>query len=440
MSLVGAVAGRLGAARHRLRRHASRARSGRSLCCHSLSRDRAQPSCSASGGSRAVVIIEPPAFITNTITALAERPRPAHRRNVGAGAMMTGTLVALFRHALPRRGHRGFLRHSCSLVAMVDFIEMMRRTVGHEGRLGAVRRQDHALSRAVPDRARPAVRRPGRRDVLLPQSVAAARARGRPRGRRVGLAVRRARRHHRVPASASPRRRSTIRMSATLREESARLEAELFGSDARLQRRSAAASGSASAATTARRSSTPSRSSQQGVQLAGVTVFRFDDSDQFLRAHRGQERGAAHRLLAARGAPASTRRTRRRSTATIYDRQDQPDPAQVRESFATPDTVPFWQLSAYIRLAENAGLAAAGYRVQYYQLLAQPFYLAAMVLLAAAVSLRSFRFGGVQKMVLGGVAGGLPALRDVESDGRLEQGRADVAAAGSRLAAACWAG
>ncbi len=88
-------------------------------------------------------------------------------------------------------------------------------------------------------------------------------------------------------------------------------------------------------------------------------------------------------------------------------------------------------------LAENAGLAAAGYRVQYYQLLAQPFYLAAMVLLAASVSLRSFRFGGVQRMVLGGVAGGLPALRDVESDRGLEQGWADVAGDCRRSAAAC---
>jgi lipopolysaccharide export system permease protein len=81
-------------------------------------------------------------------------------------------------------------------------------------------------------------------------------------------------------------------------------------------------------------------------------------------------------------------------------------PAQVGESFATPETVPFWQLSSYIDLAENAGLAASGYRLQYYQLLAQPFYLVAMVLLAAAVSLRLFRFGGVQKIVLGGIAAG----------------------------------
>jgi lipopolysaccharide export system permease protein len=44
--------------------------------------------------------------------------------------------------------------------------------------------------------------------------------------------------------------------------------------------------------------------------------------------------------------------------------------------------------------------------LQYYQLLAQPFYLVAMVLLAAAVSLRFFRFGGIQKVVLGGIGAG----------------------------------
>src|SRR5262249_16121022 len=67
---------------------------------------------------------------------------------------------------------------------------------------------------------------------------------------------------------------------------------------------------------------------------------------------------------------------------------------------------PFWELSSYIDHAESTGLAAAGYRLQYYQLLAQPFYLAAMVLLAASVSLRFFRFGGVQKIVLGGIGAG----------------------------------
>jgi len=68
--------------------------------------------------------------------------------------------------------------------------------------------------------------------------------------------------------------------------------------------------------------------------------------------------------------------------------------------------VPFWELPQYIQIAEHAGLAASGYRLQFQKLLARPFLLAAMVLLAAAVSLRFFRFGGVQKMVLSGVAAG----------------------------------
>jgi lipopolysaccharide export system permease protein len=80
--------------------------------------------------------------------------------------------------------------------------------------------------------------------------------------------------------------------------------------------------------------------------------------------------------------------------------------AQVRESFATPETVPFWQLPAYIEMADKAGLTAAGYRLQYNELLSRPFLLGAMVLLAASVSLRFFRFGGVQKMVLSGICAG----------------------------------
>ena len=90
----------------------------------------------------------------------------------------------------------------------------------------------------------------------------------------------------------------------------------------------------------------------------------------------------------------------------VYRLKTSLTPEQVRESFATPETVPFWELPLYIKIAEHAGLAAAGYRLQFQKLLARPFLLAAMVFLAAAVSLRFFRFGGVQKMVLSGVAAG----------------------------------
>ncbi len=194
-------------------------------------------------------------------------------------------------------------------------------------------------------------------------------------------------------------------VSASLREQSAKLEGELFRGS-----RSFHDIGNGfwvRQHTDEGHAVINARSSrEQGIALSGVTVFRFDDSDRFVQRieaksaqlHAGFWRLEEARIFAIETAPVDL---------DVYDLKTHLTQAQVRrESFASPDTVSFWQLSAYISLAENAGLATAGYRVQYYQLLMQPFYLAAMVLLAASVSLRSFRFGGVQQMILGGIVVG----------------------------------
>jgi lipopolysaccharide export system permease protein len=78
----------------------------------------------------------------------------------------------------------------------------------------------------------------------------------------------------------------------------------------------------------------------------------------------------------------------------------------VRQSFAAADTVPFWSLPGLVQRTEEAGLDATRYRLQFQSLLATPLLLIAMVLVAASVSLRFFRFGGVARMVLGGVTAG----------------------------------
>ncbi len=191
-------------------------------------------------------------------------------------------------------------------------------------------------------------------------------------------------------------------LSAILRERSVRMEDALFngggaqsGGNFWVRQRSDEGSAIISAKV----------SRAQGIELGGVSIFRYDDAGHFrdrieaktatLEAGYWQLGGV--RVLAI-GAPPTERDSLLLKTTLT--------PEQVRENFATPETVPFWELSSYIQLAENAGLAAAAYRLQYYQLLLQPFYFASMVLLAAAVSLRLFRFGGVQKMVLGGIAGG----------------------------------
>ncbi|TAK49935.1 MAG: LPS export ABC transporter permease LptG [Xanthobacteraceae bacterium] len=146
-------------------------------------------------------------------------------------------------------------------------------------------------------------------------------------------------------------------------------------------------------------------SHQQGIRLGGVTIFRFEPNGQFKERIEAREaalepdrwRLTGVRRFVPNAAPASDE---------TYFLSTNLTKTQVMDSFATPETVSFWNLSEYISTAQRAGLAAAGYRLQYHKLLALPFMLAAMVMLAGAVSLRFFRFGGVQKMVLSGVGAG----------------------------------
>jgi len=195
-------------------------------------------------------------------------------------------------------------------------------------------------------------------------------------------------------------------LSATLREQSKRLESQLFDEHSSglqvisggfwVRQRTPEGEQSIINATTSR---------GQGADLGGVSIFRFDQTGRFLE--RIEAKSAAlepghWRLEQARiySSGASVREFDTYLVSTTLTTE------QVRESFATPETVSFWQLPLYIEIADQAGLGAAGYRLQYQVLLARPFHFIAMVLLAAAVSLRFFRFGGVPKMVLSGIAAG----------------------------------
>jgi lipopolysaccharide export system permease protein len=81
-------------------------------------------------------------------------------------------------------------------------------------------------------------------------------------------------------------------------------------------------------------------------------------------------------------------------------------PDEITGAKVLPLSVGFWDLPAVGGQADAAGLDATGYRLQYQALLARPLMFVAMVLLAAAFSLRFFRFGGILRMIGGGVAAG----------------------------------
>jgi len=194
-------------------------------------------------------------------------------------------------------------------------------------------------------------------------------------------------------------------MSANLRELSKKMEAELFGSAPGGGIQDASGFWINLINSDGQVIINAARSEQQGVRLTGLTLFRFDNDFQFKERIEAREATledgywlfkTAHRYSL--DAPPVEQDSFRLATSLTA--------AQVRNSFSTPETVSFWQLPSYIRSSESSGFATAGYRLQYHKLIAQPFLLAAMVMLAASVSLRFFRMGGVQKMVLSGVGAG----------------------------------
>ncbi|QRG08891.1 LPS export ABC transporter permease LptG [Xanthobacter dioxanivorans] len=142
-----------------------------------------------------------------------------------------------------------------------------------------------------------------------------------------------------------------------------------------------------------------------GRTLSGVVVFAFDKADRLV------ERVEAKTATLSDGAWILTDA---RVLVPGFDVQSYStyliatnlDPRQVQESLIAPETVSFWQLPAAIRSAEQSGFGAEKYRLQLQSLLARPFLLVAMVLIAAVVGLRVFRFGGVGQTILGGVLAG----------------------------------
>jgi len=194
-------------------------------------------------------------------------------------------------------------------------------------------------------------------------------------------------------------------LSAQLHERSKRLEADMLGENLSALQESTSGFWVRQKSADGAAIINANSSREQGATLGGVSVYTFDSSGHFkerIEAKSATLEQGYWQLEDARiytsGKAPDVEETYRLGTNLTLE--------QVRESFATPETVPFWQLPSYIAMADRAGLQAAGYRLQYQQLLARPFLLAAMVLLAASVSLRFFRFGGVQKMVLSGITAG----------------------------------
>lgn len=189
-------------------------------------------------------------------------------------------------------------------------------------------------------------------------------------------------------------------LSTAMKAQSDRLEAKLFAA-------SGAVSGSA---VWIRQKSVDGQAilhanSRDMAHLEGVQVFAFDRSGAFSERidaasadlREGYWRLSDAHIVTPGSAP---------ETAAVYDLATTLTPREVSQAFVSPDVVSFWSLPELARQTERAGLDPTAYLLRYQELLARPLLLAAMVFIAASVSLRFFRMGGVESMVSGGVAAG----------------------------------
>jgi lipopolysaccharide export system permease protein len=144
----------------------------------------------------------------------------------------------------------------------------------------------------------------------------------------------------------------------------------------------------------------------QGLTLVGVIAYQFDPQGRFV------ERLDAARATLQDGywelkQVTVSRLMREPEIFQTYTLSTHLSRERVGDALGSEIAVSFWQLPSLIEVSEKAGLSASKYRMQYAMLWSRPGLLIAMVILAATVSLRSFRSGGIQTMVLLGMIGGI---------------------------------
>ena len=137
-------------------------------------------------------------------------------------------------------------------------------------------------------------------------------------------------------------------------------------------------------------------------QMRNVMALFFDDKHRFVKRydtdHARLDKGKwifRNPVISRSGA--SSQRSDSKNLATDLT------PADIEESFSSPETIPFWHLPGFISVMEQTGFDAAGLRVHFHSLLAKPFMFAGMILIGALLATRPPRFQHTGKLIAGGV-------------------------------------
>jgi lipopolysaccharide export system permease protein len=144
---------------------------------------------------------------------------------------------------------------------------------------------------------------------------------------------------------------------------------------------------------------------ERGMSLAGVTLLQFDASKNFV------ERVEARKATLKDGYwqlenGVVTGVDGKRHAFKVYLSSTNLSASQVTENIGSIESLSFWELPRHIEYSIKSGLSADRYKLHYEMLLTKPLLFVAMTLVAATCSLRAFRFGGIQTMVIAGLSAG----------------------------------
>lgn len=144
------------------------------------------------------------------------------------------------------------------------------------------------------------------------------------------------------------------------------------------------------------------RVSNEDMQLFEVTFFQFGANNSF----RNRIDAASAKLREGHWLIEDAILTAPGKPADHYDEYQLPTDLsinQIQESFAPPETFSFWELPSFIGTLEEAGFSALKHRLYWHNLMAIPFMLAGMVLVAGVFSLRPPRQGRTGMLVALGI-------------------------------------
>lgn len=144
---------------------------------------------------------------------------------------------------------------------------------------------------------------------------------------------------------------------------------------------------------------------QNDMSFARVIIFAFDKDKKFVERLDAQRAVLQDKILyltdvirSVPGKPAERLKEYVLPTTLTLE--------HIQDSFASPETISFWQLPGFINTLESAGFSALKHKLYWHTLLASPFLMIGTALIAAVFSLRLPRRGKIGILIVSGIITG----------------------------------